>query len=153
MEVNKESAPVKAGRSGKQVKFFAGGAIVVLVIAYLIFSSMKGATAEYVTTSEAKAVGLANRMVRVSGVIVGDTINWDAQGLLLKFELSDDAGRLPGVGLPYSRVVQILAALAFPEEVETLWSRLLREAAVPADLAVPVLALQPAQVGARRFGG
>lgn len=97
MEVNKESAPVKAGRSGKQVKFFAGGAIVVLVIAYLIFSSMKGATAEYVTTSEAKAVGLANRMVRVSGVIVGDTINWDAQGLLLKFELSDDAGRLPVV--------------------------------------------------------
>ena len=97
MEVNKESAPMKAGRSGKQVKFFAGGAIVVLVIAYLIFSSMKGATAEYVTTSEAKAVGLANRMVRVSGVIVGDTINWDAQGLLLKFELSDDAGRLPVV--------------------------------------------------------
>ena len=88
---------MKAGRSGKQVKFFAGGAIVVLVIAYLIFSSMKGATAEYVTTSEAKAVGLANRMVRVSGVIVGDTINWDAQGLLLKFELSDDAGRLPVV--------------------------------------------------------
>ena len=97
MAANNEGAPAKAGRSGKQVKFFAGGAIVVLVIAYLIFSSMRGATAQYVTTSEAKSVGLANRMVRVSGVVVGETINWDAQALLLKFDLSDDAGRLPVV--------------------------------------------------------
>jgi len=97
MSENPASAPVKAGRSGKQVKFFAGGAIVVLVIAYLILSSIKGATAQYVTTSEAKSIGLANRMVRVSGIIVGETIDWNAQSLMLRFELSDDAGRLPVV--------------------------------------------------------
>ncbi len=89
-----ENARPRTKRSGKQMKFFAGGAIVVAVIAYLVISSIQGATAEYLTVSQVKAQA-ADRMVRVSGTIVGETIDWDAHNLTLRFELSDETGRLP----------------------------------------------------------
>ena len=89
-----ETARPKAKRSGKQMKFFAGGAVVVAVIAYLVISSIQGATAEYLTVGQVKAQE-GDRIVRVNGAVVGDTIEWDAHNLTLRFELSDDTGHLP----------------------------------------------------------
>lgn len=89
-----ENARPGAQRSNRQIKFFAGGAVVVAVIAYLVVTSIQGATAEYLTVSQVKAQE-ADRIVRVNGAIVGDTIEWDAHNLTLRFELSDDTGRLP----------------------------------------------------------
>lgn len=34
-------------------------------------------------------------MVRVSGLVVGETIDWDPQQLILRFEIADDGGSLP----------------------------------------------------------
>lgn len=95
MTEEKANAPAKPRRSGKQMKFLAGGAVVVLVIAYLVFSSMQGATAPYLTVGEVKAAAQSQRLVRVSGAVVGDTIEWDAHNVVLKFNLSDDTGSLP----------------------------------------------------------
>jgi len=97
MTEDNASAPAKPRRSVKQMKFLAGGAVVVLVIAYLIFSSMQGATAPYLTVGEVKAAAQSQRLVRVSGTVVGDTIGWDAHNVVLKFNLSDDTGSLPVV--------------------------------------------------------
>lgn len=97
MTENRTNAPTKQRRSARQVKFLAGGAVVVLIIAYLIFSSMQGATAAYLTVKEVKAAAPSDRLVRVSGTVVGDTIDWDAHNVLLRFELADDTGRLPVV--------------------------------------------------------
>ena len=97
MSEDYSSVPVKPRRSGKQTKFLAGGAVVVIVIAYLIFSSMQGATAPYLTVGEAKAVAQSQRLVRVSGIVMGDTIEWDAHNVILKFSLSDGTGSLPVV--------------------------------------------------------
>lgn len=94
MTENLASAPTKSRRSAKQVKFLAGGAVVVLIIAYLIFSSMQGATAAYLTVKEVKTAAPSDRFVRVSGTVVGDTIDWDAHNVILRFELADDTGRL-----------------------------------------------------------
>lgn len=97
MTENRTNAPTKPRRSARQVKFLAGGAVVVLIIAYLIFSSMQGAVAPYLTVKEVKAAAPSDRLVRVSGTVVGDTIDWDAHNVLLRFELADDTGRLPVV--------------------------------------------------------
>ncbi len=83
-----------ARRSNKQIKFFAGGAVVVAVILYLVITSIQGATAEYLTVGKVIAQE-ADSIVRVNGTILGDTIEWDAHNLTLRFELSDDTGRLP----------------------------------------------------------
>lgn len=97
MTENVANVAAKPRRSAKQVKFLAGGAVVVLIIAYLIFSSMQGATATYLTVKDVKAAPPSERLVRVSGTVVGDTIEWDAHNVILRFELADDTGRLPVV--------------------------------------------------------
>jgi len=97
MTENSVNAPAKPRRSAQQTKFLAGGAVVVIVIAYLIFSSMQGATAPYLTISEARAASDSQRLVRVTGTVVGDTINWDAASIVLRFDLADETGQLPVV--------------------------------------------------------
>lgn len=88
------------GRSSKkQTKFIVGGLIVVLVIGYLIFTGVQGSTAPYLTVTELRGRGSSvyDKNVRVTGVIQGETIDWNAQDLILKFEIADEGGRLPVV--------------------------------------------------------
>jgi cytochrome c-type biogenesis protein CcmE len=83
----------------KQTKFIVGGLIVVLVIGYLIFTSIQGSTAPYLTVTElqSREPSVYEQNVRVTGVIQGESIDWNAQDLVLKFEIADEGGRLPVV--------------------------------------------------------
>jgi cytochrome c-type biogenesis protein CcmE len=86
-------------KSAKKQKFIIGGLIVSLVIGYLIFTSIQGSTAPYLTVTELQGKGpsIYERNVRVTGVIQGESIDWNAQDLILKFEIADEGGRLPVV--------------------------------------------------------
>jgi len=75
-------------------RFIIGGAIIVLAVGYLIVSSIGGSTAYYLTVEEVKAEGLSERTVRVAGTVVGDTIEWNAQELMLRFKIADASGSL-----------------------------------------------------------
>ena len=75
-------------------KFIIGGAIIVLALGYLIVSSIGGSTAYYLTVEEVKAQGPLERTVRVAGTVIGETIEWNAQELMLKFKIADDSGSL-----------------------------------------------------------
>lgn len=77
-----------------QGKFIIGGAIIVLAVGYLIFSSIGGSAAYYLTVEEVKAKGPSGRDVRVAGLVLGDTIEWDAQEWILKFKITDESGTL-----------------------------------------------------------
>lgn len=81
--------------AGGRLKFVFGGAIILVVLGWLIFSNIEGATAQYLTVEELLAQGPSDRMVRVSGLVVGGTINWDPQQLILRFEIADESGSLP----------------------------------------------------------
>ena len=84
-----------AGRRN-QSKFIIGGVIIVAVVAYLIFSSIGGSTAYYLTVAELKAQGAdaLGKKVRVTGIVDGDTIEWDERNLDLRFDIVDESGRL-----------------------------------------------------------
>lgn len=84
---------------GPQRKFLIGGLVIVAVVVYLIVSSIGGSTAYYLTVEElqAQAAKLGERNVRVSGVVDGESIQYDARNLLLTFDLVDASGRLPVV--------------------------------------------------------
>ncbi len=87
----------RRGRSvNKQIKFIVGGLTIVLVIGYLIFTSIQGSTAPYLTVTELQSRGSSvyEQNVRLTGVIQGESIDWNAQGLILKFEIADEDGRL-----------------------------------------------------------
>jgi cytochrome c-type biogenesis protein CcmE len=89
-----EARPGPARNKAKQTKFLVGGLVVVLVIGYLIVSSMGGATQYYLTVAELETQGPSNRIVRVNGLVDGDSIQYDARSLRLQFDLVDESGRL-----------------------------------------------------------
>lgn len=75
-------------------KFIIGGAIIVLTVGYLIVSSIGGSTAYYLTVGEVKAKGPSEQTVRVAGTVVAETIEWNAQELMLRFNITDASGSL-----------------------------------------------------------
>jgi cytochrome c-type biogenesis protein CcmE len=75
-------------------KFIFGGALIVLAVGYLIVSSIGGSTAYYLTVQEVKAQGPSEHPVRVAGTVVEDSIEWNAQELMLNFNIADDSGSL-----------------------------------------------------------
>ncbi len=79
-----------AGRS----KFLIGGLLVLAAVVYLIVSSMS-ANAEYFLTVEevrAQAEKMVGKNLRVSGAVIGDTIQYDADTLTLTFEVAHVPG-------------------------------------------------------------
>jgi cytochrome c-type biogenesis protein CcmE len=77
-----------------RMKFIVGGVLILAAVIYLIFSATK-ANAEYFMTVDelkAKSTNMTGQDVRVSGAVVGDTIQYDAKTLALAF----DVAQVPG---------------------------------------------------------
>jgi cytochrome c-type biogenesis protein CcmE len=77
-----------------RMKFIIGGTLILAAVVYLIFSATK-ANAEYFMTVDelkAKGAGIMGQNVRISGAVVGDTIQYDASTLTLTF----DVAQVPG---------------------------------------------------------
>ena len=75
-------------------KFVIGGILILGAVVFLIWSST-AATSEYFLTIDelnAKGAEIANRNLRVSGAVIGDTINYDPQTLTLTFEVAHVPG-------------------------------------------------------------
>ena len=81
--------------TGGRLKFFIGGAIIFVVLAWLIVTNIGGASAQYLSVEELLAQGPSDQMVRVSGLVLGETIDWDPQRLVLRFEIADEGGSIP----------------------------------------------------------
>ncbi len=75
-------------------KFVIGGILILGAVIFLIWSST-AATQEYFMTVDelnAKGSNVVDKNLRVSGAVVGDTIQYDAQTLTLSF----DVAHVPG---------------------------------------------------------
>lgn len=71
----------------RQTKFYVGGIIVALVMAYLVVVSLRGGSTYYLTIAELRARGtdIVDRPVRVSAVVDSETIDYDVKSLTLRF--------------------------------------------------------------------
>ena len=75
-------------------KFILGGALILAAVVYLIVSSTS-ASAEYFLTVdelEAKGASIVGRSLRVSGAVIGDTIQYDPKTLNLTFQVAHVPG-------------------------------------------------------------
>jgi cytochrome c-type biogenesis protein CcmE len=88
-----ESFPVES-KSGGKLKFFAGGLLIVVAVIYLIVSSTKASAQYFLTVDElaAKGSSVKNRDLRISGAVIGDSIQYDPQTLTLKFTVANIPG-------------------------------------------------------------
>ena len=75
-------------------KFVIGGILILGAVVFLIWSST-AATQEYFLTIDelnAKGSSIVDKNLRVSGAVIGDTIQYDAQSLTLSFDVAHVAG-------------------------------------------------------------
>jgi cytochrome c-type biogenesis protein CcmE len=82
--------PTSAGR----MKFIVGGLLIVAAVVYLIVSSTQASAQYFLTIHEMKEKGseIIGRDLRVSGAVIGESIQYDAQTLTLQFTIADIPG-------------------------------------------------------------
>ncbi len=85
--------PAKPARSGR-AKFIIGGLLILGAVIYLIVSSTQASAQYFLTIGEMQRKGadVANRELRVSGAVLGDSIQYDSKTLTLTFTVADIPG-------------------------------------------------------------
>jgi cytochrome c-type biogenesis protein CcmE len=75
-------------------KFILGGLFILAAVVYLIASSTKASAEYFMTVDEVKAQGAeaVGKSLRISGAVLGDTIQYDANTLTLTFEVAHVSG-------------------------------------------------------------
>lgn len=88
-----EAAAMGTGSAGR-MKFMIGGGLIVAAIVYLIVSSTQASAQYFLTVDELKAKGgeMQGRELRISGAVIGDSIQYDAKNLLLTFTVANIPG-------------------------------------------------------------
>jgi cytochrome c-type biogenesis protein CcmE len=76
------------------MKFIIGGLLIVAAIIYLIVSSTQASAQYFLTVDElySKGTEIQGRDVRISGAVIGDSIQYDPQTLNLTFTVASIPG-------------------------------------------------------------
>jgi cytochrome c-type biogenesis protein CcmE len=84
---------VQTGSAGR-IKFIVGGLLIVAAVIYLIISSTQASAQYFLTVDElnTKASSVVGRDLRVSGAVIGDSIQYDPQTLTLSFTVAHVPG-------------------------------------------------------------
>ncbi len=77
-----------------RTKFIVGGLLILAAVVYLIASSTQANAEYFMTIDELKSKGTAvvGQNLRVSGAVVGSTIQYDPKTLSLSFEVAQVPG-------------------------------------------------------------
>jgi cytochrome c-type biogenesis protein CcmE len=97
---NPVSIPAEIGtrsRSKFDTKYLMGGGLLLLFVGFLAFQMIQATIttgAYYMTVAEVQgqAAELGGQRIRVSGNVVADSEDWNAQEITLKFKISDESG-------------------------------------------------------------
>ena len=75
-------------------KFLLGGLLILSAVVFLIFTATRDTQEYFMTVDEVKAEGrsVIDRNLRLSGAVIGDSIQYDAASLTLSF----DVAHVPG---------------------------------------------------------
>jgi cytochrome c-type biogenesis protein CcmE len=78
----------------QRTKFLLGGLLILAAVVYLIFSSTRANAEFFKTVDEINSEGqsIVGKNLRLSGAVVGDSIQYDANTLTLSF----DVAHVPG---------------------------------------------------------
>jgi cytochrome c-type biogenesis protein CcmE len=89
-----EQATPLQSSSTNRLKFIIGGALIITAVIYLIVTSTKASAQFFLTIDELKAKGnsILGRDLRISGAVIGDSIQYDPQTLTLSFEVAHVPG-------------------------------------------------------------
>ena len=77
-----------------RVKFIVGGLLILSAVVYLIISSTRANAQYFLTVDEVLTQGAsaAGKNIRISGAVLGDTIEYDSKTLDLRFTIAHVPG-------------------------------------------------------------
>jgi cytochrome c-type biogenesis protein CcmE len=77
-----------------RTKFIVGGLLILAAVVYLIVSATQANAEYFLTINElrTKGVTIVDKNLRISGAVVGDTIQYDPQSLTLTFDVANVPG-------------------------------------------------------------
>jgi cytochrome c-type biogenesis protein CcmE len=80
--------------SANRMKFIVGGLLIIAAVVYLIVSSTQASAQYFLTVDElgTKGASVQGRELRISGAVIGDTIQYDPQTLTLTFTVAHIPG-------------------------------------------------------------
>jgi cytochrome c-type biogenesis protein CcmE len=86
-----EQAVEARPRFGGRVKFIIGSLLIIIAIAYLIISSTKANAQYFFTIDEliSRGQSMVGQNVRISGAVIGDSIQYNPQTLSLNFTIAN----------------------------------------------------------------
>lgn len=90
MTWEKPQETATATNKNERLKFLIGGALMLAAIAYLVISGTAAGARYFITVEE--LVGnpeYAGQTVRISGAVIGDTIQYDSENLILDFTIAN----------------------------------------------------------------
>jgi cytochrome c-type biogenesis protein CcmE len=75
-------------------KFLIGGMLVLAAVIYLIVSSTQASAEYFMTVDELRADGknAVGKSLRISGAVIGETIQYDADSLVVSFDIANVPG-------------------------------------------------------------
>jgi cytochrome c-type biogenesis protein CcmE len=75
-------------------KFIIGGLLVLAAVIYLIVSSTKASAEYFMTVNELRAEEkpLVGKSLRISGAVIGNTIEYDANTMVISFDIAHVPG-------------------------------------------------------------
>jgi cytochrome c-type biogenesis protein CcmE len=93
-EQDMEQSVPSQTRSGGRAKFIVGGLLIVAAVVYLIITSTQASAQYFLTVDELAARDAEDigRDVRVSGAVLGDSVEYDPQTLTLRFTVAHVPG-------------------------------------------------------------
>lgn len=88
-----DSIAIQTSTTGR-LKFILGGLLIVAAVIYLIATSTQASAQYFLTIDELAARGwdTGDRQVRVSGAVIGDSIQYDPETLTLRFTVAHVPG-------------------------------------------------------------
>ena len=80
-------------------KFMIGGTLILGAVVFLIWTATASNLEFFMTVDELRAKGqdVVDKNLRVSGAVIGDSIQYDAQSLTLTFEVAHVPGDAPDI--------------------------------------------------------
>jgi cytochrome c-type biogenesis protein CcmE len=89
-----EQTAIAEGNSSGRIKFIIGGLLILAAVIYLIVSSTQASAQYFLTVDELidKGSSVQGRDLRISGAVIGDSIQYDAQTLNLTFTIASIPG-------------------------------------------------------------
>jgi cytochrome c-type biogenesis protein CcmE len=112
MESTWEKMPIDEGQSvsrssSERLKFMVGGVIALAAIAYLILSGTATGARYFITIDEVLAnPEYVGQTVRISGAVIGDTIVYDEENLIIDFSIAHIPEEFDDLALALYEAVQ-----------------------------------------------